>query len=289
VLLVLVLLLAVAAGAGGWWFGAGRYVDTPGIIDLTASQARTKVEQAGLSFRVGGRAYSETVAPGSVVSTRPGGGENIVRDGTVVAVLSQGPERHEVPAVRGMSLDAAQAELERNALGYGRATYRYSEKVARGAVLSSDPAPGTDLKRGAAVDLVVSKGQRPVEVVDWTGKDADTATRALRKQGLRVERPAEENSDTVAEGDVLAQSPDDGVLVKGDTVRLVVSKGPVLVEVPKVEGMGTEAATERLTAAGFEVTVEKTQYYVGLQYVVNQGPGAGDKAPQGSTVTIYIV
>ena len=70
-LLVLVLLLAVGAGVGGWWFGAGRYVNTPGVIDLTASAAKAKVEKAGLSFRVGGRAYSETVAPGFGGQHRP--------------------------------------------------------------------------------------------------------------------------------------------------------------------------------------------------------------------------
>jgi serine/threonine-protein kinase len=53
--------------------------------------------------------------------------------------------------------------------------------------------------------------------------------------------------------------------------------------------MGTEAATQALQAQGFEVKTEKTQYYVGLEYVVNQTPDAGKKAPQGSTVTIYIV
>ena len=173
-----------------------------------------------------------------MVSTDPGGGENILRDGTVTAVLSQGPERHEVPALRGMSLDAAQGELDRTSLAYGDATYRFSETVAKGVVLSSDPKPGTDLKRGAAVDLVVSKGQRPIKVTDYTGKDADAATKALKKLGFDVDRSAEENSDTVAEGDVISQSPSDGTLVKGDTVKLVVSKGPVLVEVPKVEGSG---------------------------------------------------
>jgi beta-lactam-binding protein with PASTA domain len=288
-LLVLVLLLAVGAGVGGWWFGAGRYVNTPGVIDLTATRAKAKVEQSGLSFRVGGRAYSETVAPGSVVSTDPSGGENILRDGTVTAVLSQGPERHEVPALRGMSLDAAQDELESSRLAYGEATYRYSEKVARGVVLASDPKVGTDLKRGSAVDLVVSKGQRPVDVPDYTGRDAGTATKALKKLGFEVDSSAAENSDDVAKGDVISQSPDRGTLVRGDTVTLVVSKGPVLVEVPKVEGMGTADATQALEAAGFEVETEKTQYYVGLEYVVNQRPGAGDKAPQGGTVTIYIV
>ena len=288
-LLVLVLLLAVGAGVGGWWFGAGRYVNTPGVIDLTAAAAKAKIEKAGLSFRVGGRAYSETVAPGLVVSTDPSGGQNVLRDGTVTAVLSQGPERHEVPALRGMSLDAAQAELESSSLTYGDAAYRFSDKVARGVVLASDPKPGTNLKRSAAVDLVVSKGQRPIKVVDYTGRDADTATKALTKLGFEVDRTAEENSDSVAKGDVISQSPDSGTLVKGDSVKLVVSEGPVLVEVPKVEGSGTAAATQALQAAGFQVQTEKTQYYVGLEYVVNQSPGSGDKAPKGSTVTIYIV
>jgi eukaryotic-like serine/threonine-protein kinase len=289
VLLVLVLLLAVAAGTGGWWFGAGRYVNTPGVIDLTAARAEAKVEAAGLHFRVGGRAYSETVAPGYVVSTDPRGGENVVRDGTVTAVLSRGPERHEVPTLRGMDLDAAQQALQQQGLAFGDATNKYSEKVAEGVVLSSDPKPTTELKRGAAVDLVVSRGPKPIDVPDVTGKDADAATRQLRKLGLEVDRSQEENSETVPEGDVISQDPRTGRLFKGDKVSLVVSKGPVLVPVPKVEGMGTEAAKQALAAAGFQVQTEKTQYYVGLEYVVNQSPGPGKKAPQGSTVTIYIV
>jgi serine/threonine-protein kinase len=288
-LLVFVLLLAVAAGSGGWWFGAGRYVNTPGVIDMTAARAAAKVEAAGLHFRVGGRAYSETVAPGYVVSTDPRGGENVVRDGTVTAVLSRGPERHEVPTLRGMDLDAAQEALQQQGLAFGDATYKYSEKVANGDVLSSDPKPTTELKRGAAVDLVVSRGPKPIDVPDVTGKNADAATRQLRQLGLQVDRDREENSETVAKGDVISQDPRTGRLFKGDKVSLVVSKGPVLVPVPKVEGMGTEAAKQALAAAGFQVQTEKTQYYVGLEYVVNQSPRAGKKARQGSTVTIYIV
>ncbi|MEO5708256.1 MAG: Stk1 family PASTA domain-containing Ser/Thr kinase [Nocardioidaceae bacterium] len=289
ILLVLVLLLAVGAGVGGWWFGAGRFVNTPGVLNLTSTQARAEVEKAGLTFRVGGRAYSENVDPGRVVSTDPSGGKNVLREGTVTAVLSQGPERHEVPALRGTGLDAAQAQLDQASLTFGDASYRYSETVAKGVVLASDPKPGVELKRGAAVDLVVSKGQRPVKVPDYSDKSAASATKALEKLGFEVDDRAEENSDTVDEGDVISQTPSGGTLVKGDTVKLVVSKGPVLVEVPKVEGSGTAAATATLQAAGFEVKTEKTQYYVGLEYVVNQSPGSGDKAPQGSTVIIYIV
>ncbi len=288
VLLILVLLLAVGAGVGGWWFGSGRYVSTPGVINLSAAEARDKVDAAGLDFEVAGRAYSETVPAGSVVSTDPRGGDRVLRDGTVAAVLSRGPERHEVPPLRGMTIDQAQDALQDAGLSYGESTTRFNDRVAEGVVLSVDPEPGTELKRGAAVDLVVSKGPRPIKIMDFTGKDADAATKALQRRDLEVD-VSEENSDSVEKGVVISQTPRGGTLFKGDTVELVVSKGPVLVEVPKVQGMGTEQAVQTLEGAGFKVEQEHTQYVVGLEYVVRQSPGAGDKAPRGSTVTIFLV
>jgi beta-lactam-binding protein with PASTA domain len=287
-LLVLVLLLAVAAGVGGWWFGAGRYVTTPGVINLSASAAEAKVNAAGLAFRVDGRAYSETVPVGSVVSTDPSGGENAVRDGTVTAVLSRGPERHEVPPLRGMSVDAAQAALQQATLAFGDATYRFSEKVVRGAVLAADPEPGTLLRRGVAVDLVVSRGPRPVKVPDLVGEDAEAATGTLEKAGFEV-KASEENSDSVPDGRVISQTPDTGTLHKGDTVRLLVSKGPVLVDVPDVRRMNVEDATAALEEAGFSVRTERVELYVGIDLVVKQSPGADERAPRGSTVTISLV
>src|SRR4051794_17434523 len=288
VLLVLVLLLAVGAGVGGWWFGAGRYVTTPGVINLTRSAAAEKVHAVGLGFQVDGSAYSETVPVGSVVSTDPAGGENAPRNGTVTAVVSKGPERHEVPPLRGLSLDAAQAALQDANLAFGDASSRFSEKVLRGAVISADPEPGTSLRRGVAVDLVVSRGPRPVKVVDLIGKDADLATRTLRKAGLAVD-VARENSDSVPEGDVMSQTPNSGTLVKGDKVRLVVSKGPVLVDVPDVRRMSVDDATNALQEAGFQVQTDKIALFVGLGLVVKQSPSADDQAPRGSTVTISIV
>jgi serine/threonine-protein kinase len=285
---VLVLLLAVGAGVGGWWFGAGRYVTTPGVINLTRSAAAVKVHAAGLGFQVDGSAYSETVPVGSVVTTDPAGGEKVPRDGTVTAVVSKGPERHKVPPLRGLSLDAAQAALQDAHLAFGHASERFSEKVLRGAVVSADPAPGTSLRRGAAVDLVVSRGPRPVKVVDCIGKDADAATRTLRKAGFEV-KVSRENSDSVPEGDVISQTPNSGTLFKGDTVRLLVSKGPVLVDVPDVRRMNVDDATNALQDAGFSVRTEKIELFVGLGLVVKQSPSGDDKAPRGSTVTIFIV
>ncbi len=287
-LLALLLVLAVVAAGVGWYVGIGRYTTTPGVINLSVAQAREKVEAAGLGFAVGDRVYSETVTAGSVVSTDPGPGTDILEDGTVTVTVSRGPERYEVPVLRGMTVDEAQEALDEANLAFGDVTERFHERVAEGVVLSSDPTTGTELRRDAAVDLVVSKGPRPVKVPDFTGKPAEDAERVLTERGFEVET-TRENSDTVPEGDVIAQSPDSGTLFRGDTVELVVSKGPVMVEVPSVRGVGVAEATARLEDAGFEVRTEHSEVYVGLEFVVKSDPAQGTMAPKGSTITLYLV
>ena len=153
------LVLATVAGLVGWHYGVGRYTATPGVINLSQAQAREKVQAAGLSFEVADRAYSETVTAGSVISTDPGAGEDILEDGTVSAVVSLGPERYAVPTLRGMRVDEAQEAVEEANLAFGDVTQKFNEKVAEGVVLSSDPATGTELKRDAVVDVLVSRGR----------------------------------------------------------------------------------------------------------------------------------
>jgi eukaryotic-like serine/threonine-protein kinase len=287
-LLTLVLLLATVAGLAGWYYGMGRYTTTPGVINLGVEQAREKVEAAGLAFEVGGREFSETVTAGSVISTDPAPGTNILKDGTVVATVSRGPERYEVPVLRGMTLEEAESVLEENNLVVGGVTERYHERVAEGVVLRTDPAQGTELKRDAAVDLVVSQGPEPIEVPDFTGRSAERAEQVLTERGFEVEI-TRENDDEVAEGDVISQDPSSGTLFRGDTVRLVVSEGPVMVEVPQVRGAGVDEATRRLEEAGFEVRTERSDVYVGLEFVVQSDPPQGSMAPRGSTVTLFLV
>ena len=241
ILLVLALLLAAAAGTGAWWFGFARYTATPAVIGLARVAAQDKLEAAGLTAEIGDKAFSETVPAGRVIATDPGAGARVLDGGTVTLTLSLGKERYDVPKVRGLTEDEAQDALLATHLAFGRSIGRYSEKVAKGIVLGSDPKPGTTLRPGAAVNLVVSLGRRPIKVPDWTGRDADQAERALEGRGFAVDRSTEEFSDTVPEGRVVSQSPTSGTLFRGDTVRLVVSRGPELVQVPR--GCGPVASS----------------------------------------------
>jgi serine/threonine-protein kinase len=288
ILLVSVLLLAVLVGLGGWYLGVARYTHTPAIINLSAAAAKAKVEKAGLTFHVGRSAYSETVAKGSVISTDPDAGARISKDGTVTATISLGPERHAVPDVRGKTLDEAQTLLDQASLGFGSKVEKYSEKVPAGTVITTDPVPGTALRRDAAVDVVVSRGPKPIKIRDWTGRSGDKAVASLTDLGFEVQRD-DQFSDTVALGKVISQSPSSGTGFKGDKIALVVSKGPALIQIPSVKGQRVDDAKAALEGLGFQVEVVHNPFYVGADYVVGSDPAPGSMAPRGSTVTLSIV
>ncbi len=282
------LVAALLAAATGWFFllGPGATTTVPSVLDRPQAQAVAALRDAHLDPTVA-QAFSETVAAGTVVQVDPGVGASVRRGSEVIVTVSKGPERYAVPDLAGSSTAEARRQLALTNLTLGKVTQAYSDTVPDGQVVSSTPKAGTQLKRGAAVALVVSRGRQPIKVPDFTGKKASEAQQALAKLGLTVDATQQENSDTVAKGDVISQSPRDGTLFKGDKVTLVVSKGPVMVDVPDVIGKQVDDARRILEAAGFKVVVEKALGGI-FGTVRFQDPDRG-QAPKGSTVTVTIV
>ncbi|MDF1603049.1 Stk1 family PASTA domain-containing Ser/Thr kinase [Nocardioides sp. YIM 152315] len=290
VLLVAALLLVVGGGAAAWWFIDGRYTSTPGVLGMTRAAAEAELASAGLDAELGDEAYSETVAAGRVVATDPEPGDRVRDGGTVSVTISLGKERYDVPKLKGMTEDAAQDALTGTHLGFGKTTEKWSDTVPAGEVIASDPKAGTTLRPDSPVDLVVSKGPKPVDLKDWVGKSADKALEWFDKRGLSGKVASEEYSDDVAEGDVISMDPPGGTtLHRGDEVSIVVSKGPELIEVPSVRGNGVDAARETLEGLGFHVEVEDADGSLGLGFVWSQSPEAGDMVPPGTTITLSLI
>ncbi|GGL22672.1 serine/threonine protein kinase [Phycicoccus endophyticus] len=276
------------AAATAWFFflGPGAAATVPSVLDRPREAALSAVGAAHLEASVE-ESFSETVAKGTVMAVDPGVGSTVRRGTEVTLTVSKGPERYAVPDLAGSTVAEGKRRLAARHLALGKVTEEFSEKVPDGQILSVRPAAGSKVKRDTKVALVVSKGRRPIEVPDYTGEDADEATAALGDLGLTVDASRQENSDTVPEGAVISQSPRDGTLFKGDPVTLVVSKGPVMVEVPNVVGKQLGEARRILQDAGFQVAVEKALGGI-FGTVRFQDPASGT-APHGSTVTVTIV
>jgi len=283
--LVVVLLLAAGAAAAGWYLSVGRYTTAPDLSGLTLAEARQRVRPTDFVLRAGPTAYSETVPEGDIISTDPESGERILRTGTITAVVSKGKERYPMPDVIGASEAQARDALAEH-LAVGDVRHRYSDRVGDGLVIRASEDQGARLRPDTAVDLVVSRGPRPIAVPEVVGGSVADARDAIRDRGLTVN--VSRTHDSAPKGQVIDQDPDHGTLYEGDEVDLVVSKGPPLTEVPSVFGQYRDNAVQQLEDAGFEVDVEHADGYVGFDLVSAQSPSGSELAPRGSTVTIYL-
>ncbi|MDG9700902.1 Stk1 family PASTA domain-containing Ser/Thr kinase [Streptomyces sp. DH37] len=282
--LVTTVLLVLGAVLGVWYINSGQFTRTPGVLDMTEAEAKRTIEEAGLEWRIV-RDYSDTVERGHVIGTDPGRGERIRGNGTVTVTVSQGPERVEVPDVTGDTPAEARRKLKAAGLEPGMVTREFSEKVERGSVTRTEPGTGSVRRPGTAVALVVSKGAR-IEVPGVVGEAEGTARQRLEEAGLRVRTAPERVFSEEDEGAVARQSPREGaVAAEGDTVTLTVSKGPDMVEVPDVEGMGEDEARRALEDAGFEVRVRRV-FFTGT--VFDQSVAGGERARRGSSITVWV-
>ncbi len=201
-------------------------------------------------------------------------------------LLAGSGKTYAVPLVNGEKVATAQQQI---AAAHLRSTlaYQNSSSVKAGLVISSNPQEGNNVPASTLVTLFVSKGQAPVAVPSVVGQQQNQAESALQGKGFNVSVKTDPTSSAPA-GQVISQSPSGGTAPPGSTVTITVSGGAV--SVPSVVGDSQQTASQILTNAGFQVSVQQgsgpAQYANGT--VFQQQPSQSTAAARGSTVTIYV-
>jgi serine/threonine-protein kinase len=181
------------------------------------------------------------------------------------------------PGVIDLSQAAATAKLDKAGLKLDVKGHGYSETVARGAVMSTDPKAGDRIAKHGTVHVVISLGPERHAVPDVKGMTLDDAQAALQDAHLTFGKAVSKYSEKVPQDEVITSDPAPGTKQRPDTaVDLFVSKGPKPISIPNYTGKPAAAATKALTKLGFKVT--STQEYsdaVPLGSVVSQAPSNG--------------
>ncbi|QDW63582.1 Stk1 family PASTA domain-containing Ser/Thr kinase [Oerskovia sp. KBS0722] len=291
--LAIVVLLAGALTGASWWFlsGPGAYTIVPGGL-VGAPQAGAEQTLAAVDLRSDvTEAYDDTFAAGTVISTDPGAGEKVRKDGEVHLLVSLGVKMIEIPTgLVGKPAGEATEALKDAGFTVGEPVEAYSDTVPAGTVVSVSEAEGTSVPHSTVPVLTVSQGPAPVTIPQVVGLGKDAALTALTDLGLDPSS-TDDYSETVAAGLVISQTPENGTEGhRGDKVALVVSLGPPLVEIPNTYGRNVTEAEKMLKDAGFAVEVRHPQGISPLNIVYAQDPagGAGKTAPKGSTIVINV-
>jgi serine/threonine-protein kinase len=182
--------------------------DVPTLTGLNVEQARKLSDAANLLLRFEGERLpdSDSIPPGTVLDQRPLGGSRVRSGEVILATLAGVAQRITVPALIEQPLESARQTLEEAGLKIGKISEIQSPTLAAGMVIDSKPAAGAAVRKGDAVNLVVSKGSE-VTVPNVHGMSAAGARAAIEKAGLQFGERRFGVDDNAADGVVLRQSP----------------------------------------------------------------------------------
>lgn len=186
-------------------------VALPEVVGRPVAEAAAALAQAGWVAVEGPRRYHEQIPAGAVVATEPA--RRAPPGETVRLIVSDGPRPVPVPDVAGRSFEEAQAVLAARGFPAERVE-EFSDTVAAGRVIRTDPAGGRETQPGRTVRVVVSRGPDVVMVPDLRARTIDEASALAQQVGLQVSV-----SGSYSPGRrVRAQAPDPGTTVRRNSV-----------------------------------------------------------------------
>jgi len=188
--------------------------------------------------------------------------------GTVGWALGPGPLGNvRIPEVAGKTVSQARQLLQAQGLAPAPQTAsRFDAVIEKGQVSATKPAAAREVRRGTAVQIVVSGGPRSITLPAIVGQPLSTVTAALdddfRLQDDQYRFSADAAADTVVAATGVGP---DGATVDLTTVRTYGERGPItltvsLGPVPDVVGKSLSEATAALDAVGLEVGAQTEQF-----------------------------
>jgi beta-lactam-binding protein with PASTA domain len=220
---------------------------------------------------------------------------------SVFFIAVRGAEQTMVPNVAGKELTEALIELQVKEL-YPRLQLRYSQTSSdKGRILEQDPKPGTIVKAGRRIRLVVSQGVILNKVESFVGKSINDVRMDLQTiyassggiQLLTINEPLIYEFSPENPGTILAQKPEAGAEISGPmTIEFVVSRGREnsTVTVPQFTGLDISKALELISGSGlnFIFTVREKREDEKGETVVYQIPSANTTAPVSTPVQLTV-
>ncbi|MGH7572068.1 MAG: PASTA domain-containing protein [Gemmatimonadota bacterium] len=123
--------------------------------------------------------------------------------------------------------------------------------------------------------------QRVSRVPDLSGRDLEDARAQAGAEGYVLEESGRLSWEDVEEGSIIYQiPPPDFYLPQGDTVRVVVSRGPEPILVPRLEGLQPDHASSILRGLGLAETPPRQEF----SNLHPQGAVEGTVPPSGTPV-----
>ncbi|EGD54582.1 Stk1 family PASTA domain-containing Ser/Thr kinase [Gordonia neofelifaecis] len=286
-----VIVLLIGLFAWSPWKTTAPLIAVPKVAGLAADAAQANLEQAGFTVKQSQEASAD-IARGLATRTAPGDDVPTPKGSEVTLYISSGPQRQQIPDLRGRTADEATKAL--NVLGFNDVKTQEAESTValKDKVVRTNPRTGIPAAVNAAVILYIGTGPKEVTLPDLRGQTSDQARKTLDQ--LQLEMTTVQVDSELPAGQVVSTSPNPGATVEvGSTIQVQISRGNMFI-VPDLRGKSLEDAQKALEDAGWQPnTLSSSERGVGLASkddgkVIAQSPPAGSKLRKDATVSVVV-
>ncbi|MFZ7132051.1 MAG: Stk1 family PASTA domain-containing Ser/Thr kinase [Eubacteriales bacterium] len=195
-----------------------------------------------------------------------------------------------VPDVKDMLYTDAIKMLDSKNLDY-ETEFENNDEIEKNHIIKQTPNGNTVVKEGHKVKLIVSDGPKQIEMPDVVDKYEVEGVSELENQGFIVKEIIREYNDEVEKNKIYLQSPLPGTkLVKGSEVKLYVSQGKDVIELPSFVGKSLTEVKQQLLALGLAIgeIEETTSDTYDKNIVISQDPKADKEVKKDSEVNLTV-
>ena len=205
---------------------SNKVVTMPDIRGMTVTGAETQLKSLDLGVEAVRQRAHPSVPQGMILDQIPSPTARVRGGRTVRVVTSSGPPAGLLPKLEGLSLRQAEITLQRENFRLGRVLKIRRQGVTQPVVAYQNPMAGTDLYKGAVVDLVLAEpaAAELVRMPDLRGMPLFQARQAISDAGFILGPVTYERHSRSAPNLILSQHPPAGTRIrKGERLELVAS------------------------------------------------------------------
>jgi serine/threonine-protein kinase len=201
----------------------GKEVTVPNVCNLPLETAIKELKKKELEGVVVERRFDQIIEEGKVIIQEPLPNAKVKKGRIINLSISLGPETVKIPYLAAMDVDKGESILKRLGLVIESVDSQFSDSISIGKIIKTTPEFETEVRKGDAVKLIISKGII-LKMPNLVGMKLDDARNILRRMGLILGEIKEvEASGT--KGNIVVQNPDPEQIVSaGDTINLMVTK-----------------------------------------------------------------
>lgn len=184
------------------WVSKGAELTiVPDLTSMSIEAAKRALQDKGLKLGKIKKEPNNNVSRGLVISQKPAGSQQVLKNSTIDITLSLGPQKVtvELPDFQNNNINEVVSSLKELKLKVGEIKRKYSSSIKKDSVISQSPSAGKLAEEGSKVDFVVSLGEETTSQKLQTNDNQQTTNNneqpAPKKNNINLNNLENKNAD----------------------------------------------------------------------------------------------